>query len=89
MTNNTFSKLTTYSDRISADAILEVLTKEGLPAYIESDAFVPGLGSNFSIFVPADQVSRAQALLQQANVSEAELTELALRSPQDGRNGES
>jgi hypothetical protein len=77
----------TYSDRISAQAVLGLLSGQGLPAYIKSDEFVPGLGSNFSVFVPADQARQAQRLLEQGHVSEKELTELATgtgtRSPED------
>jgi Putative prokaryotic signal transducing protein len=66
-----------FSDKISAEAILALLTGQGLPAYIKSDEHVPGLGSNFSVFVPPDRVRQAQRILEQGQVSEAELTELA------------
>jgi Putative prokaryotic signal transducing protein len=66
-----------FSDKISAEAILALLTGQGLPAYIKSDEHVPGLGSNFSVFVPPDRVRQAQRILEQGQVSEKELTELA------------
>ncbi|MGH8140367.1 MAG: hypothetical protein ACREVV_19500 [Steroidobacteraceae bacterium] len=78
MSKSTWISVATYSDRISAEAILGLLTGEGLPAYIKSDEHVPGLGSNFSVSVPPDMARRAQRLLQEAHVSEKELTELAL-----------
>lgn len=66
-----------YSDKVTAEALLGLLTAEGVPAYIKSDEHVPGLGSNFSILVPADRLRRAQWLLKQTRVSEKELTYLA------------
>jgi hypothetical protein len=78
-----------YSDKLSAEAILGLLTGEGVPAYIKSDEHVPGLGSNFSVFVPPDRQSQAQWLLKQAHVTEKELTFLAvgeLESPPEGES---
>jgi hypothetical protein len=66
-----------YSDKVTAEAILGLLTAEGVPAYIKSDEHVPGLGSNFSIHVPADRLRQARWLLKQTHVSDKELTYLA------------
>jgi hypothetical protein len=71
----------TYSDKVCAEAVLGLLTGEGLPAYIKSDEHVPGLGSNFSVFVPPDRVRQAQRLFEQGRVSEQELTDLATAVP--------
>jgi hypothetical protein len=79
VSNSTWASVATYSDRLSAEAILGLLSGAGLPAYIKSDEHVPGLGSNFSVFVPPDRVRQAQRLLEQGQVSEKELTELATR----------
>lgn len=77
MSDTSWASVATYSDKISAEAILGLLIGEGLPAYIKSDEHVPGLGSNFSVFVPADRQRQAQRILEQAQVSEKELTDLA------------
>lgn len=77
MSNSTWVSVAAYSDKMSAEAILGLLTGEGLPAYIKSDEHVPGLGSNFSVFVPPDRVRQARRLLDESAVSEKELTELA------------
>jgi hypothetical protein len=77
VSSSTWVSVAAYSDKISAEAILGLLSGEGLPAYIKSDEHVPGLGSNFSVFVPPDRVRQAQRLLDQGRVSEKELTDLA------------
>ena len=78
MSNDAWTSVATYSDKLSAEALLGLLTAEGLPAYIKSDEHVPGLGSNFAVFVPPDRLRQAQWLLQQTHVSEQELTRLAV-----------
>jgi len=78
MTDDRWSSVGDYPERVTAEAILGLLEREGLPCYIASDAFVPGLGSVFSVRVPASLVGRAQALLEHGPVSDAELTALAL-----------
>jgi hypothetical protein len=77
VSSNQWVSVATYPDRISAEAVVELLKGQDLPAYIKSDAFVPGLGSNFAVFVPGDRARQAQRLLEQGQVSEKELTELA------------
>lgn len=86
MSSSTWASVATYSDRISAEAILGLLTGAGVPAYIKSDEHVPGLGSNFSVFVPPDRIRQARRILDQGPVSEKELTELATgqADPADG-----
>jgi hypothetical protein len=76
--NASWVSVATYSDKISAEAILGLLSGAGLPAYIESDEHVPGLGTNFSVFVPQDRERQAQRILKQEPVSEKELTDLAM-----------
>ena len=68
----------TYSDKTSAEAVLGLLTGAGLPAYIQSDEHVPGLGSRFSVFVPNDHGRQARRILERGPVSEAELIDLAM-----------
>ena len=77
MPNTSWVSVAAYSDKISAEAILGLLSGAGLPAYIKSDEHVPGLGSHFCVFVPPDRVRQAHRLLAQEPVSENELTELA------------
>jgi hypothetical protein len=86
VSSSTWASVATYSDRISAEAILGLLTGAGVPAYIKSDEHVPGLGSNFSVFVPPDRIRQARRILDQGPVSEKELTELATgqADPADG-----
>ena len=78
MSNASWVSVATYSDKISAEAILGLLNGAGLPAYIESDEHVPGLGSRFSVFVPYDRERQARRIFEQGHVSDTELTELAL-----------
>jgi hypothetical protein len=77
VSNTSWVSVAAYSDKISAEAILGLLTGAGLPAYLKSDEHVPGLGSHFCVFVPPDRVRQAQRILEQGRVSEKELTELA------------
>ncbi len=81
MTDDRWSSVGDYDERVSAEAILGVLVGEGLPCYVHSDAHVPGLGSAFSVRVPAALAARARALLAHEAISDSELTELALRTP--------
>jgi hypothetical protein len=76
MTN--WLSIASFSDRMSAEAIAELLRGEGIPVYISSNEYVPGLGTNFSVAVAADQSRRARWFLQQSHVSEQELTYLAI-----------
>lgn len=77
MPNNSWISVATYSDRASAEALLGLLSGEGVPAYIRSDEHVPGLGSNFSVSVPPELERRTRWLLQQSHVTETELIQLA------------
>lgn len=66
-----------YPNRPIADAATELLSREQIPSYVSSNAFVPGLGSNFEIKVPEESLRRARRLLENSGVSESELTYLA------------
>jgi hypothetical protein len=81
MTPERWSSVGDYDECVSAEAIRGVLAADGLPCYIQSNAHVPGLGSAFSVRVPAALVERARALLAHEAISDSELTELALREP--------
>ncbi len=82
-----WTSVAVYSERISAEAIRAVLAGEGLPCYIASDEHVPGLGSAFSVRVPGSLLRRARSLVEPGDVSDSELTELALKEPPDGSTG--
>jgi cell division septation protein DedD len=81
--NTSWVSVAAYSDKISAEAILGLLSGAGVPAYIKSDEHVPGLGSHFCVFVPPDRARQAQRILEQGRVSETELTELATGAKPD------
>jgi cell division septation protein DedD len=81
---NSWTSVATYSDRISAEAIVGLLRGEGIPTYISSDEHVPGLGANFSVFVAPDSTRRAKWVLQQTHVTERELTFLAVGDSPEG-----
>ena len=77
MSNTSWVSVAAYSDKMTAEAILGLLSGAGLPAYIKSDEHVPGLGSHFCVFVPPDRERQARWILEQGHVSEQELTDLA------------
>lgn len=62
----------TYPDRITAEAMVGLLTSGGVPCQITSDEHLPGLASFFSIAVPSQLLHRARWLLEDAKVSESE-----------------
>ena len=81
MTDDGWSGVADFPERVAAEAVLGILARDGLPCYIASDAHVPGLGSVFSIRVPQACVARARALIGEGLVSDEELTALALGVP--------
>jgi hypothetical protein len=83
VSNTSWVSVAAYSDKISAEATLGLLSGAGLPAYIKSDEHVPGLGSHFCVSVPSDRAHQARRILEQGRVSETELTELATGAKAD------
>ena len=77
MQKETWVTVAVYSDRLSAEATLGLLTADGMPSYISSDEHVPGLGIRFAVLVPSDVAHRAEWLLRAPPISEGELTYLA------------
>jgi hypothetical protein len=73
----TWTSVVTYANRISAEAIVGLLSGENVPCRIDSNDDPPGLGSFFSVVVPAQLLHRARWVLMQSQVSERELTFLA------------
>jgi Putative prokaryotic signal transducing protein len=72
-----WSVVTTFGDRISAQALEGLLESEGLQCLLVSNGPIPGLGTQFAVLVPADALQKAQSIREQAHVSDAELTYLA------------
>ena len=88
MPDNSWVGAAVYPDRVSAEASLSRVQESGVPAYISSDEHVPGLGSSFSVVVPQEALHRAQWILQNAQVSDEELTSLALGKLSDSPGDE-
>jgi hypothetical protein len=72
-----WSVVAKFGDRISAQALVGLLESEKLPCYLASNAAVPGLGTEFAVLVPTEFLRKAQWTVEQARVSEQELTYLA------------
>ena len=87
MPADAWSEVATFSDRVSAEAMLSLLARDDVPGRIVSDEHIPGLGLFFSVVVPAEFLHRAQRLVFGAQVSEAELTDLATKESPDGPDG--
>jgi hypothetical protein len=64
----------TYSDAASAAVVAGLLRSENVPASVASDEPMPGLTRGFSVMVPPHLLRRAQWILSQAQLSEAELS---------------
>jgi hypothetical protein len=73
-----WSVIASFGDQISAQALLGLLKSESMPCLVVSNAAVPGLGTEFSVLVPTEQLRRAQFIRDQAHVSDEELTYLAI-----------
>jgi hypothetical protein len=72
-----------YGDRISAEAIVGLLGHAAIACRIISNEHIPGLGSVFSVRVPPHLAERARSVLSDNQVTDAELTDLAMREPRD------
>lgn len=66
-----------FENEPSAEAIAELLRRQGIPARVEVRAALPGLVGNVRIVVPEILQHRARWLLKFAEVSERELSFLA------------
>ena len=64
----------TYGDAASAEVIVGLLRSEDVPARVVSDEPMPGLTCGFRILVPPDLLHRAQWVLSQAQLRDAELS---------------
>jgi hypothetical protein len=66
-----------YADAASAEVVAGLLRSEGVPASVASDEPMPGLTRGFAVTVPPHLLRRAQWILSQAELSDAELSFLA------------
>jgi Putative prokaryotic signal transducing protein len=69
------------TNEAAAQIVLGLLQSESIPARVQSNVPVPGLGVAFKVQVAKDAVQRAREVLANAAVTEDELTQLAMNSP--------
>jgi len=74
---DTWREFATYADAGSAEVIVGLLRSEDVPARVVSDEPLPGLARGFCVMVPPDLLRRAEWLLAQAQLSDAELAYFA------------
>ena len=65
--------LLTLEDEGSAQALAELLVKEGVPASVEVQAPVPGLVENVRLVVRSDMAHRARWILNSSKLTDEEL----------------
>lgn len=83
VTDLAWSSVVTYSDPMSAAAVLPILEDGSVACRLASDETLPGLATFFSVQVPTQLLHRARWLPDSAKVSESELTCLATRELPD------
>lgn len=64
-----------------AQILLGLLQSEDIPARMQANVPVPGLGVAFKVEVKSDFLDRARDLLRNSQVSDEELAQLATSSP--------
>jgi hypothetical protein len=70
----TWSEFATYGEAASAEVIAGLLRSEKVPARIVSDAPMAGLVGGFCVMVPVAMLRRAEWVLSQAQLTDAELS---------------
>ena len=65
--------LLTFEDEGSAQALAELLVKEGVPASVEVQAPIPGLVENVRLVVRSDMAHRARWILNSSKLTDEEL----------------
>ena len=78
MSQDEWSIVAAFGDRISAQALVGLLDSEKLLCRLASNEPLPGLGTEFAVLVPTALLARARRIRDEARVSEQELTDLAL-----------
>ncbi|CAG0932424.1 MAG: DUF2007 domain-containing protein [Gammaproteobacteria bacterium] len=87
MTTAGWKRVATLLDTVSAEAVRRLLVAEGVPAAIRSDSSLLGEARSCEVVVPPAWVQRAQEILEERQVSEAELERLATRDAGDSGAG--
>lgn len=77
MADSAWKSLVTVADTLSAQALIDRLQLEGVPARIESDSSLLGAARLCHVMVPTNQVHRARRLLEAESFTDAELRFLA------------
>jgi hypothetical protein len=67
----------TFSDRGSAEALAAVLEAEGVPARVTSSRLVAGIETRHCVLVPSSLAHRANWVLADTELTDAELDYLA------------
>jgi hypothetical protein len=78
MKEQTWQTVAVPADEAAARILLGLLQSESIPARINSNEPVPGLGISFRVEVPPDYTDRAIELLKSDQVTDEELAALAL-----------
>ena len=72
-----FEPVAEFSDLGSADAIAGILRGEGIQARVKAAGYTAGVASVFQVLVGPSQLHRARWVLQDADLTDAELSLLA------------
>jgi hypothetical protein len=73
----TWNVVATFSDVVSAHALVVLFRAEGVPAEVVSDTPLLGEARRCEVHVPSELEHRARWLMSQAQFTDAELTFLA------------
>lgn len=73
MSGCTWASIAAYTSKISAEVAVARLLVGDVPAYIATNDFIPGFGSDFSVLVPVHLRKCASTILEQARLAGAEL----------------
>jgi hypothetical protein len=65
------------SDPASAEALIELLIKQGVPARVAAEPVLPGMAGDYSVSVPSELLHRARWIAPEWPYDDAELAYLA------------
>jgi len=68
-----WEELLNFEDEASAQALAELLTREGVPALVEVEEPLPGLVENVRVVVRSDMAPRARWILSSSKLTDEEL----------------
>ena len=66
-----------FNDPISAESLVELLNREGVPAYYEDKLQMPGLSEGHCVYVVENMLHRARWVVSQSQFEDSELDYLA------------